>query len=359
MTELHPRVDVLRGELDDALVGAADGQATRAFVVLALTRGDGTTGIGEASPLPGYSPDTVEAVSAELAELAEGPVHADPLASPFEILQHAAAAHPLATPAARFAIETALLDWLGHERHRPVHEVVGGNDERRPIPIADLIVERDPAAWPSAADAQVADGATHLKLKVGGDLASEVAALVEIRKRHPSVHLRLDGNRRIPLEALRRHADAFVSIGLELFEEPVASEDWPATLELPLPWALDETLRAHDQRRRLLDTGRVAAVVLKPTVLGGFRASIGVAEEAAERGSASLVSHTFDGPIARAAAAELALALQTPLAAGLGSHPALALWSPCTTASIDGRSIVPHSSPGLGLRFDTQDGDDV
>lgn len=359
MTDLHPRIDVLRGELGDPLVGAADGQVARAFAVLALMRSDGTTGIGEASPLPGYSPDTIEQVSAELSALADQPVRADPLASPFAVLADAASAHPLTTPAGRFALETALLDWLGHERSLPVHRVVAGEDERAPIPIADLVTERDPAAWPSAADARVADGATHLKLKVGRDLPAELGALADIRKAHRGLQLRLDANGRLSLDLLQQHADALVSLELELFEEPVSVEAWPAAVELPLPFALDETLRLPVERRRLLDTGRIAAIVLKPTVLGGFRASIEIAEEAAERGVTPLVSHTFDGPIARAATAELALALQTPWAAGLGAHSALGLWSPCTTAAIDGRSVVPHESPGLGLRFEAEDEVDV
>ena len=66
------------------------------------------------------------------------------------------------------------------------------------------------------------------------------------------------------------------------------------------------------------------------------------AERAASSGADYLVSHTFDGPIARAAAAELALSLQTPLAAGLGDHPGLHLWPPHQIAAIAGREIVPH-----------------
>ena len=76
------------------------------------------------------------------------------------------------------------------------------------------------------------------------------------------------------------------------------------------------------------------------------------AERAEAHGAQYLVSHTFDGPIARAVTAELALVLQTELAAGLGSHPALALWPPHRIAAIRDRQIVPHDAPGLGLHFD-------
>jgi hypothetical protein len=87
-------------------------------------------------------------------------------------------------------------------------------------------------------------------------------------------------------------------------------------------------------------------------VLGGFRASFEAAERAAECGADYFVSHTFDGPIARAATAELALGLQTKLAAGIGPHPGLELWPPHRTAALQGRAIMPHDAPGLGLHFE-------
>jgi L-alanine-DL-glutamate epimerase-like enolase superfamily enzyme len=228
--------------------------------------------------------------------------------------------------------------------------MLAGTADRRAIPIADLVTERRASSWPASVDGLIADGATHAKLKIGNDLDAEIAALRTIRQAHPALPLRLDANRRCAPKDVRRHAAALEVLELELIEEPVAPEHWPDILDLPLPWALDETLRDETLSVRLLDSGRVHAVVLKPMVLGGLAASLEVAERAVERGVPALVSHTFDGPIARAATAELALALQTRLAAGLGFHAALALWPAYQTSAIQGRQIVPHRSPGLGLR---------
>jgi L-alanine-DL-glutamate epimerase-like enolase superfamily enzyme len=352
VTDLHAQIDVLEGELPESLVGGAAALSKRAFAVLRLERDDGTTGLGEASPLPGYSPDSMADVCDELQRLAEAPLVANPLVSPFELLVETFAAHPLTHPAARFALETALLDWLAHTRGKPVHDVLGGDVERQPIPIADLVMEASPESWPARVDALLADGATHLKLKVGSNLDAELAALRTIRGAHRALPLRLDANRGIPLKALRRHAESLEALGLELFEEPVAPEDWPAALDLPLPFALDESLRDEELSRRLLGSGRIRAVVIKPMVLGGLRASFEVAERAAAHDVQYLVSHTFGGPIARAVTAELALALQTELAAGLGSHPGLALWPPHRIAAIRDRQIVAHDAPGLGLHFE-------
>jgi L-alanine-DL-glutamate epimerase-like enolase superfamily enzyme len=320
-------------------------------------RADGTGGLGEASPLPEYSPDSMSDAADELQRLAARPVAIDPLASPLDILLEVFGSHSVVQPSARFALETALLDWLGHARDEPVHRVLGGAAEPAPIPIADLVHSTEPSAWPARVDQLVADGATHLKLKIGADLPSELDALRSIRDAHPEVPLRLDANRRIPVATLRSQVDALEALELELLEEPVGADDWPTALGLPLPFALDETLRDEALAMQLLQSGRIAAVVIKPMVVGGLRASFAIAERAAEHGARYLVSHSFDGPIARAATAELALALQTELAAGLGVHPALSLWPPHRIAAIHGREIVPHDAAGLGLDFE-EDSDD-
>lgn len=352
MTELHASLELLEGELPGALAGAAAGHARRSFALLRLMRSDGTTGAGEASPLPGYSPESMKEALGDLQHLIDGPVEVDPLTTPYELLGTTLRAHEMQHPSSRFALETALLDWLSHNRGEPLHETLGGDADRQPIPIADLVTEADPASWPAQVDARVADGATHVKLKIGADLDAEMAALESIRAAHADLPLRLDANRRMPLDVLQKHAASLEALRLDFIEEPVAPEHWHAALALPLPFALDETLRDLSLADELLNEGRISAVVLKPTVLGGLRASFEMAERAAAHGVRSLVSHTFDGPVARAATAELALALQTELAAGLGGHAALELWPPHRTAAIRGRQIVPHGEPGLGLHFE-------
>jgi L-alanine-DL-glutamate epimerase-like enolase superfamily enzyme len=355
LTVLHAKVDVLEGELPRELVGGADRLARRSFVVLTLMRDDGTMGVGEASPLPGYSPDDVETAASALYRLVEDPVEVDPLATPFEIVSAALGSRPIDEPSARFAIETAVLDWLGHNRGAPVHRVLGGDADPAPIPIGDLMMSPDAADWPRETSGLVADGATHIKYKVGRDFASEVSALETIRAAHPDLPIRLDGNRRLSVPELRAHDSALQALELELFEEPVGPTEWSEALEQGLPWALDETLLDSEASRRHLDTGRVQAVVLKPTLLGGFTACLAWAERAAAAGADFTVSHTFDGPIARAATAELGLALQCRLAAGLGQHPALSLWPPVGDPAIEGRRIVAHDAPGLGLSFEDED----
>jgi len=351
VTLLHARVDVIEGRLPKALVGAPAGLGERAFVVLTLTSEDETAGVGEASPLPGYSPDSIENAAGELNDLIAAPIEVDPSLGSRALLDSMSEVQLSEHPSARFALESALLDWLGKVRGEPVHRLLGSNPVR-PVPIADLVLETDPARWPDHVDRLCADGATHLKLKVGTALDQEVAALQTVRDQHPGLAIRLDANGRIDIADLRRHAATLEFLGLELIEEPVALQDWPEAISLPLPFALDETLQDESMSRRLLRGGHIRAVVIKPAVLGGVTAVLDLAKIARDHGAQPVLSHIFDGPIARAATAELGLALQTELAAGLGSHPALDLWPPHHIAAIRGRELCSHAVPGLGLEFE-------
>ncbi|MEZ4287811.1 MAG: hypothetical protein R3A47_06635, partial [Polyangiales bacterium] len=95
--------------------------------------------------------------------------------------------------------------------------------------------------------------------------------------------------------------------------------------------------------------------VIKPVAIGGAARALRLANEAREQGKSVVFSHAFDGPFSRAFNAELTLAVDNALAAGIGEHDLLRDWPSVRTASIDlSRSglatrLVPHSAAGLGV----------
>ncbi|HEX4419218.1 MAG TPA: hypothetical protein VH165_15005, partial [Kofleriaceae bacterium] len=88
--------------------GAARGRTERAAVLLEVRSDHGAHGLGEAAPLPGMSPDTLDDAERALATFAaRAPFELPDVAAAVAIAQAATR-----SPAARFAIETALLDAL-------------------------------------------------------------------------------------------------------------------------------------------------------------------------------------------------------------------------------------------------------
>lgn len=346
MTELIATLKTFRVE------GEGGSGRARDALVLVLRDCEGVAlGLGEASPLPGYSPDRLEQAREELDRVCERGVSLRADGDVDSVIEALSAIHSLKTPSARFGLETAALDWLGRRTDRPVHRLLDDTEPRASKAIAELIEREAPARWPDRVAQLVDRGVTHVKLKVGADFAAEVETLHRIRRSHPSLTLRLDGNRRLRLEDLHAHRTALTALGAEYIEEPVPTEELPRAFDLGLPIALDETVRDWSLFERLLQTHRPAAVILKPMVLGGLRACRRAALRAASQGVPSVVSHTLDGPIARAAAAELALTLSTGLAVGLGEHGFLMGWPEHRIEAIQNRRVTAHTRAGLGLRF--------
>ena len=91
-------------------------------------------------------------------------------------------------------------------------------------------------------------------------------------------------------------------------------------------------------------------LVLKPTLLGGMCACLALARDAAARGLSVVVTHVFDGPVALAAAAELAAALPgRVLACGLDRHGGLAAWPDVAIPQLGPDYVASAGRPGLGL----------
>src|SRR5688572_17645957 len=111
-----------------ASTGAARGRTERAAVLLTLLSADGNLAYGEAAPLPGLSPDTLDDAAIDLAVFAAR--------IPLEVEPTLAAAAALATtalsPSARFAIETALVHAAAQHRGCTVADVLADGLPHQP-----------------------------------------------------------------------------------------------------------------------------------------------------------------------------------------------------------------------------------
>lgn len=327
--------------------------ATREGLVLVLTAENGLQGAGEASPLPGYSPDSIERAAAALA----GIHHA---LGALETTRDAAGAIADAVlpavqelagaPSARFAVETALLDLLGRFHGLPAHRLLCGRSPA-PIPRSALL---PPPAHPRtslAAREAVGRGIRVLKLKIGERaFDDELAALVRLRAElGHGIELRLDANGGFGADAAAKLA-ALTPVRPAYVEEPVSGAALLDLLPGAVPIAADESLADPAPAAKLLAHPGLAAAVVKPALFG-FLGARALALAAAQRGLPVAVTHLFDGPIALAACAELALSLPSPAACGLDPHPGLAAFPALRVLQLEEpASITPVAAPGLGLR---------
>lgn len=323
----------------------------REGVVLELRAGS-VTGRGEASPLPGYSLDDLATSCAELESCWERLPRIDvdaPIRETFrEIALHAG----VRAPAAVFGLETAVLDLVSKARGRPAWAVLRGDDQASSIPLSALAEGADADALATSAERALARGIRVVKVKVGGaDCARrDPPRLAAIRARvGDALALRLDANQSLGAEDLGGALDALSTCGPELIEEPAVPGVLSKIRDTPIPFALDESLMQDGWRKRITaaaEAGIYTAVVLKPMTLGGFERCLAIAEAANDARLAVIVTHAFDGPIASAAAACLALAVRGKvLPCGLDTHGRF----PDALAAIGIAQITPFSAEGLGV----------
>jgi L-alanine-DL-glutamate epimerase-like enolase superfamily enzyme len=337
--------------------GARDARRTwseRQRLLLRISDTRGNVGLGEAAPLPGYSPDALHDVEAALsaipsASLQEALAPESSVVSrglPLELLEATSRLLPSSLPSARMALETAALDYWSRRDAVSAPRWLGASADAA-VRLACLVGAAGDAHLLQRAGAAIRDGYSHLKVKLGapGRIREEIAGVVALRDAvGQAVSIRLDANGALGAADLTAAWSSLKSCGIQLFEEP--GEIPPALLgELPL--ALDESLQGLGEAAAVArwQSMNACCVVLKPTALGGLAHCFRLARRAHESGVAVVISHCFEGSLAFRAAATLALALPGGLAHGLAPHAGL---EPGRELSVVAGSLSSWSEPGLG-----------
>jgi len=326
----------------------------RAGFLVIVDDGEGGRGIGEASPLPGYSPENEARCLRALERARARPPALLPADEPAEpALARALRGVDPGAPAARFALETALLDHAARRAGVSLSRLLAGERAERTLPLAALLREREPDRVADEARAAAARGAAALKMKVGapGRFDEEAEAFRRAREgAGGAVRLRADANGAWTPEEARRRMAVLAEASPEYVEQPVGAEELLRFRGAPARIAADETLLLPGAARRLLRASPPPVLVLKPTLLGGFTAAFRIARAAERAGAAVTVGHALEGPVALAALAEIALALPgEPLPCGLDLHPGLEAWPAASPPQIGPASIAPSGRPGIGV----------
>ena len=147
------------------------------------------------------------------------------------------------------------------------------------IPINGLVWMGTLAEMRSQALEKIAAGFQTVKLKIGAlDWPEELRLLQELRANAPHLTIRVDANgafqRSEVLDKLKKLSD----LRIHSIEQPIAANQQEAMREVcalsPLPIALDEELIGcfdKADRAALLDKIKPQYIILKPTLLGGFK----------------------------------------------------------------------------------------
>lgn len=318
--------------------------------LLEIIDDQGRRGWGECAPLPTHGSEDFTKAAAALLQWSEASTALgidealDGLSSGWED-----------TPAARAAIECALLDLLAQEAACP------------------LALWLSPAAAPSIAinatagavghvsgpplQALAASGFGVIKLKLGlADPEAEIAALHRAGRQLPSgMRLRLDANAAWDMATAQRFCRATKGLPIESLEEPLRTPTLAALRalqdECDFPLAVDESWPTLDHEA-FFAAPPVRRLTLKLAAQGGLLRASKTAAQASAAGIACVVTSGIDGACGTLAAAHLAASLQPNnmemLAHGLGTSDWLECDNGNAPAIIDGRLQLP-ARHGLGF----------
>jgi L-alanine-DL-glutamate epimerase-like enolase superfamily enzyme len=301
----------------------AQGAPSMAANVLARVElSGGAAGLGEAAPFTAVSGETQKSSLAAIES-----------ATAWLVGQDVRALQPIATrlgaelagePAARCALESAMLDALGRHHRQPLWSFFGGSGTELET---DMTITAGDAEQASAAAlAILARGITTLKIKVGARSPAEDAErLLAVHRAAPGARLLADANGGYtPGEAIAFLAAlAKMELPLELFEQPVLPEAWldfaPRMPRSGVILCADESVKSALQLMHLIRDGAIDAVNIKP-MKSGVLESIAIWHVARASGIKLMIGGMLESI--------LAMSFSANLAAGLGGFSYVDLDTP-------------------------------
>lgn len=270
------------------------GLEAREGLLFVMTRSDGSQGLGECAPWPLF-----DGVTIDDAELALSSADGELPGCVRWGLSRAERPSTETRPADPKAVQTAALLW-----------------EDASVPFDLRLAELQKAPPPA------------LKLKIARTRDSEaidLARIDRVRSHLPHTEIRLDANRALAPDDVRRMHAACRATCIAFWEEPCAAIDDLAQLARDgIPIALDESLLSTDRdSAEQFKAVAAAAYILKPSLLGPDRCRE-LVQHARERSIDVVVSSVFESRIGRSALAAFAQEVAPQTVHGLGTADFLA-----------------------------------
>lgn len=342
----HVSLESFSLPLDSPLVTAAGEIRERQGFLVGIETGteDGAVrGLGEATPLPGWTETLADCGAGLRTVPADG-----------------WDAHLSDLPAASHGYQQALLDAearaAGVTLASLLAERVGSGTPAESVPVNATIGDGGVEETVAAAEAAVDAGFDCLKLKVGARSVGEDLRRVDAVDDAVDAALRLDANGAWDRETAGELVKLLGGIeSVDYLEQPLPADDLEGLAGLRghgVDVAVDESVRAVGVES-ILEVGAADVAVLKPMALGGPAAASSLAADLRSRGVDPVVTTTVDGAVARAAAAHVAAAIPNVRPCGLATGSLLADDFGADPVPVaDGRIAVPDGPGTVGDRFD-------
>ena len=321
---------------------------------LVTVTGDGVRGVGTADATPGYSLQTHDEIAASLLDdllpalFAADPDHPNGMLDAFGEVPGA--------PNAKFALETAWLDWFCKRSGDALSDLLYGRRRDR-VPLNGWVGIDDPEAMADEAADWRDRGYTSLKMKLSGDPEADVDRVAAVCDRvADSVAVRTDVNQGYDIETAIDVARALESYPVVHLEQPVPKEDIEGlrrvTEATETPIMADECIVTARDAFEVLRLGAADRMKLKALRMGGVLPTRRALDAAAVAGVSCVLGHGFG--LTPATGAEVALAATHDNVWGPieSVGPLKMAAEPFSSLDVRDGSVAVPTDAGLGVELD-------
>ena len=278
---------------------------------------EGKKGIGECNLFRGLSADDVPDYEAKL-QWVEQHLHLGEEALLKELITF---------PSIQFGVEQAFRSVAASQWYELFpSDFTTGKDT---IPINGLIWMGSPDFMKAQIKEKLAQGFRCIKMKIGAiDFEEEYRILKALRNEFSAsdIEIRVDANGAFQATEALVYLERLAALQLHSIEQPIRAGQWEAMAELceqtPLPIALDEELIGvftSQEKQRLLKEIQPQYIILKPSLIGGYRGSEEWITLAETLGIGWWVTSALESNIGLNAIAQWTYTLRSPMPQGLGT----------------------------------------
>ncbi|MBT9189451.1 o-succinylbenzoate synthase [Zobellia russellii] len=297
--------------------GTSRGVLTQKETWFLILDENGKKGIGECGILRGLSIDDVRGYEEKLKWTCDN-IHLGKEALWEALMEF---------PSIQFGVEQA---FLSLRAANPFHLYPSAFIEKQqPIEINGLIWMGEETFMHKQIDQKLEEGFKCIKMKIGAiDFDAEIALLKSIREKYDAsqIELRVDANGAFSADKAFKRLKDLSEYELHSIEQPIKQGQYKAMRELcattPLPIALDEELIGVfdvTKKKELLQTIQPQYIILKPSLVGGFRGCQEWIELAEKMDIGWWITSALESNIGLNAIAQWTYTLKSSMPQGLGT----------------------------------------
>ena len=284
----------------------------KSHAIVTLVDENGMTGYGEATPLSSFTGETTEIVVKVLESVLLPKLIGCDSCDIAQIHQRMDS-QIAENHAAKCAIDCAMYDLTAKELGTPLYTLLGGKCRDR-VPINRHLGIMPVEQAVQMAKEYVSQGYRSIKMKVGGDVASNAERIKAVREAvGPQVKLRIDGNCGFSRCEAWKLIEMVRPCDLEYYEQLLPKWDLEGMRNLRQTFGIsilaDEAVNSVQDAVQYAAHGAADAVTIKLCKCGGLYPAVQIAGVAASMGMQVVVASTYDTHIGCSACLHLATAL--------------------------------------------------